>query len=397
MKHPFPALSAALLGCAAVDAQRLVAFDPLPATFFEVQPGGPFGPPSPPLAIYPTVPALPPGPVGAVPPGDSTFDNVAGINFFSNGVMVASSPTVNYPPAGPLLPAIPIGPGLMALLGGPVTGMAIDPFAGTLWLASAVGMCVGVAPLPGLPILVPAFPLAPGAAPITGLEWDGITGTLLALDIAGVVWPALPGGAPAGPAIVPVMPPPGVPTDVAIDKTGLLNGVGMRPLYVEVGGVTYDMTLPGAVVFPHGGGPTTLGLAFEPMPAESGPFGGCACGGLLPTVGATGPMTSGNLGYGLTVTGVMPLAPVVFGLDFVFTPAFPLLNATGCGVGLVLGSPTLITALLFAGPAGTATFPLALAVPPGFGPIFSQAFALCPADPAGFVVAEMQQTIACGG
>ena len=99
----------------------------------------------------------------------------------------------------------------------------------------------------------------------------------------------------------------------------------------------------------------------------------------------------------LTVGGVGPGRPVLFGFDFTFTPAFPVLNSVGCGVGLIPG-PSVVTAFTVADPTGEAAYalPLPFALLPGFGPVYAQAFTLCPLDPAGFVAAPMQRIIACG-
>ena len=384
------------LACFA-NAQRLNAYGPLPGMFAEVQPVNPLtGAPSPPLLVYPAIPPLPPAPAFVVPPGDSTFDGIAGVNVYTNGILFASTPTPNYPPLGPLFPPAPIGPAALAAIGGPVTGMAINPIAGILWLVSAPGIVVGTAPVPGTPILFPPFPIPFPTGPIVGLDWDGMTGTLLAVDVTATVFTFFPGGPPALPPIVPPVPPPGIPGDVAIDKTGMLNAAAMRPRYVAVGPACYDVTLPVPLFFPLGPVPPAVGLAFQEYPAQSLPFGGCACGAMLPVVGTTGPMTAGNLGFGLTLGAVAPGSLVLFGLDFVFNPAFPLINLLGCPLGLVLGSPTLVAGLTFANAAGVATYGLPLAVPPGFGPLYTQAFTLCPLDPAGFIVAPMQQVVASG-
>jgi hypothetical protein len=107
-------------------------------------------------------------------------------------------------------------------------------------------------------------------------------------------------------------------------------------------------------------------------------------------------MTAGNLGFGLAVTGLPAGQLVVYAFDFAFNPAFPMVNTSGCGLGMFFGSPTLVTGAAFAGPTGTATYGLPLAVPPGFGPIYSQSATLCPADPAGFVLNPMQLIMSCG-
>lgn len=381
------------------NAQRLNVYGPLPGPglIAELQPANPLTPaPTPPLLVYPLAPVLPPAPPFVVPPGDSTFNGITGLNIYTNGVMFASMPTPNYPPLAPPLPPAPIGAPALGAIGGPVTGMAIDPIAGILWLVSAPGIVIGCAPIPGTPILVPPFPIPFPTGPIVGLDWDGMTGTLLAVDVAAVVYTFFPAGLPALAPIFPPAPPPGIPGDVAIDKTGMLNGSGLRARYVVVAPVCYDVALAVPLFFPLGPIPFSTGIAFQEYPAQSAPFGGCACGAMLPMIGATGPMTAGNLGFGLTLGGVPPGSLVLFGVDFVFNPLFPLFNTLGCPLGLVLGSPTLIAVLTFASPAGVATFGLPLAVPPGFGPLYSQAFTLCPLDPAGFIIAPMQQIVASG-
>ena len=64
-------------------------------------------------------------------------------------------------------------------LGIPVTGIAIDPVLGIMWMTSVPGAVIGVAPIPGTPVIVPAFvPAVPFGAPVSGLDWDSISGSL---------------------------------------------------------------------------------------------------------------------------------------------------------------------------------------------------------------------------
>jgi len=390
----FATLFAALSATACLPAQRLAAYTPGGIT--EVQPANPLVPFSAVLAGYPTVPALAPPAPGFVPAGDSTFASLAGLNLYTNGLVVTSTPTTSYVPAAPPLAPLTVPPALLATLGGPVTGMAYDGITGTLYLTGTGGMVVGISPSFGMPIVVPPFAIPFLHGPITGLEFDVMTGTFLAVDVTATVYPFFASGMPAGPKIVPAIPSPGMTGDVAIDKTGMLNAVGVRAIYVSVFDMYFDVTLPAPTFSPHGAGPSATGLAFQPTPAQSGPFGGCTCGGVTPVIGTTGAMAAGNAGFGMTLGSVSPGSLVLFGLDFGFDPAFPLFNFTGCGLGLIPGSPSLISTITFADVTGTATFPLPLTVLPGFGPIYSQALTLCPFDPAGFQVAPMQQIVASG-
>lgn len=394
MKPTLLFLFGALTITTSAAAQRLAAFT---GHFIaEVQPPSVMAPISPALASYPAIGLAPPAP-GFVKPGDLTFDSFAGLNLYTNGIALATVATTDYPSAVPPITPLVFPASLLTTLGGPVTGMAIDAITGTLWLTGMSGVVIGVSPSAGFPIVVPAFTLPFTFGPIAGLEYDAMTGLLLAVDMFGTVYPFLATGAAAGPAITPALTPPGPVGGIAIDKTGKLNGIGTRAIYISAGPDGYDMTLPAPVVFPLFAGGMPSGLAFQPMPAQSGPYGGCPCGGVMPTIGTTGPMVVGNTGFGVTLGGMGPGSPVLFGFDFTFDPAFPLLNVIGCGVGLI-PSPSVITAFAAADATGTATFalPFPVTIPPGFGPIYAQAFTLCGVDPFGFVAAPMQRLTVCG-
>lgn len=391
-------LITALILSAGLPAQRLIAYDATgPGLFAEVQPLSVFGPPSPVLASYPTAPPLAPPIPSGTPPGDSSFDAIAGLNYYTNGLEVAATPTSSYPPAGPVPAPIAIPASVLSSLLSPVTGLAVDPYSGTLYLGSSFGVVVGVAPTPGMPVVVPPFlvPGSPGA--VMGLEWDSLTGSLLAVDTVAAIYKFLPGGAPVEPTFFPTVSLPAIPADVAIDKTDKLNAIGERAIYVASGGVAFDVTLPAPVAFSLGTAAGTVGLAFHQYPAQS-EFGPCSCSPFIaPEVGVTGPMMTGNTSFATTLSGISPSSLVLFAIDFTFAPAFPLLNATGCGAGIIPASPTLITSLAVSSPTGVATYPLALGVPAGFGPLYSQAFMLSACDPAGFLVAPMQRIVVCDG
>lgn len=379
-------------------AQRLVAYDPALPMHAEYQPPTPVLPAAlPPVLMYPQAPALPVlPPAPPLYPGDSTFDNVTGLHWYTNGAMIALQPTPSFPPAGPLFAPFPIPAAVLAPLGGMVTGMAIDPLGGVLWLAGMPGIVLGVAPVPALPIVVPPFPLLFPTGPLSGLEWDGSTGALYAVDVAGVVYPFLPGGAPLGPPILPTVPAPLPAGDVAIDKTLRLNAVGLRPLYVVSGGMIYDTNDPFAVPMPPFS-PLPLGLAFLDHPATQMPGGSCACpGGATPVNFTTGPMASGNAAFAVGMTGLGPFGIGVFGFDTVFNPLFPTVNLVGCPLGLIPGSPGIILGVALADAFGTATLPLPLLYPVGAGPLQNQNFTFCTSDPLGLVFAPMQTIYAAG-
>lgn len=384
---------AALCLAASTSAQRLVAHDPFGGLMAETQPPDTIVPaPNPPFPVYPTVPVLPPPP--AVAAGDATSNTITGITWFTNGMVLASMPSPSFPPAGPVLPPFPIAPPVLALLGGPVSGIALDPVAGILWLTSG-GPIVGVAPVPGTPVVVPPFALAFPTGILAGLEWDGLTGTLLAVDIGAVTYTFFPGGAMAAPPIVPPMVLPAPIGDVAIDKSGVANPAGVRSIWITGGPLYVDVMLAMGPI-PTGVGPGS-GLAYLPRPASAPPLGACPCGPLfVPAWGTTGPMTAGNGAFALTLGGLPPGQIALFAFDFAFNPAFPMINGVGCPLGLVIGSATMAVGAAFANPAGVAISPFGLPPIPGLGPIYEQTFTLCPADPAGFVLAPMLQ-LAAGG
>ncbi|MBL9079693.1 MAG: hypothetical protein JNL08_19480 [Planctomycetes bacterium] len=385
------------LTCAAA-AQRLAAYDPMTATMVECQPASIVLPgPVPPLMAYPQVPPLP---MVAVPAGDSTFDNMRGFHWVTNGAVLAAQPTPQFPPAGPIPPVMPIPlPVLAAIGGGPVTGIALDAVAGVMYLTGAVGVTIGVAPVPGMPVLVPPFPVPFLTGPITGLEWDSMTGTLIACDAAAVTYTYLPGGIPAGPPAPPPMALLAMATDVALDRTLAPNAFGLRSLYVLAGPAYYDVRDPAPIPQPVGM-PMCQGLAFLNHPASQKPLGPCVCPattypGAGPTTNSV--MTSGNAGWAVQVVGLPPGFPVIFGFDVAgFIPFFPIINPpVGCGLGLTLTGSTLFFVGV-ADPFGTAAFPVPL-IPPSFplgtGPIFNQNATFCAADPAFNLVLTPMQTI----
>lgn len=394
MRMTLIAMTAAIATLSAAPAQQLLAYDPFAGIITENQLWTAMLPfPGAPTNAYPAVPMPVIGPAIVPMPGDNTFDGTTGLHWLCSGAMLAAQPTPLYPPTAPPVAPFPIAPAVVAALGGFITGIAIDPAAGIMWLAGPVGMFAGVAPIPGTPVIVPPFPLAFAIPPIAGLDWDGLTGTLYAVDIGGVVHPFLPGGFPAGPPIATPFPFFGPITGIAVDKSGQLNPVAARPIYVTDGVMVIDVTLPLPAPFPPGP-PMNVGIAYLPAPASNPPGPGVACA--CPTFAAgpvqttRGPMVAGNAGWGIGVGGIPAGQPVLFGFDFFFDPTWPMINGVGCPLGFLLGSPTLVTLIGFADAAGNAVYPFPLPAFPGFGAIYNQNFTFCPADPAGFVVTPMQ-------
>lgn len=402
MRNLFLTTSAVVAIVCVAPAQRLAAYDPMVGLLSECQPANILLPvPVPPVVGYPQMPPLPPMPA---PAGDSTFDNTVGHHWVTNGAILAAQPTPTFAPLAPVpLPmAIPL-PVLGAIGGGPVTGIAIDSVAGVMYLTGMPGITIGVAPVPGLPVIVPPFPLPFATlAPITGLEWDSVAGTLIAVDGAGVTYTFFPGGLPAAPPMLPPFPLGPMATDVALDRTMAANAFGLRPLYVLAGPAYFDVRDPAPVPQPAGP-PMGQGLAFLNHSASNMPGAVCPCPATAyPVVGptTTSVMTFGNAAWGGTMTGLPPFFPVAFGFDVGgFLPGFPVINPpVGCGLGLTLSGTTLI-ATVTADAFGTAVLPMPL-TPPffalGTGPFFMQNATLCPADPTfGIVLTPVHTLYAC--
>ncbi len=403
MRTFLPVVAALWLTTAAVFGQRLAVYDPIASTMLELQPPTALLPgPNPPAAVYPTAPILPPPPILFPMPGDSTFDNVVGLHWYTDGATLAAMPTPSLAPLGPVPPPIPIPAPILGMIGGPVTGIALDPIGlpatgPIMYLCSIPGVVVGVAPAPGLPILVPPFPLPFPGAPVAGLEWDGATGSLWAVDIGFFLHNFLPGGVPLGPPMLPLGPVPGPPGDLAIDKLGTLNPAGLRPLYIAGGGLIVDAMDPAGAPFPSG--PPGEGVAFVNHPAEIPPLPGCeGCPGIStgPTAFVTSVMSTGNGAFSVGSGGHIPGAGfVVFAFDAVTAPA-PFPTTPSCPLGLTL-SATLVLAL--GGPAdaaGNIFLPLSLAAVPVGIFLHNQNFVFCSSLPGGFAFSRFQ-TITVGG
>ncbi|MBL8735026.1 MAG: hypothetical protein JNL12_01235 [Planctomycetes bacterium] len=342
------------------------------------------------MVIYPSMPILPP-PLAAMP-GDATFDNRAGVTWFTNGGVLAAMPTPTFPPlVMPAVPVLPIPAAVLAAIGGPVSGIAIDPAAGIMFLVSGPGIVIGVAPIPGLPVMVPPFPIGMLMGPISGLEWDGLTGSLWAVDVGGVAYNFLVGGAPLAPPLPPTMLMPAPAGDIAIDKLATINPAGLRPLYISSGPIVFDTHDPAAIPFPAG--PMANGLAFMNHPGATPPAGACACPGFFtPTNVTSSVMSSGNGAWGIGMTGMQPFGLAIFGFDPVFNPLFPTINGVGCPFGLTAPGIVLATADAF----GNIMAPIPLTLVPIGAGIYNQNAAVCPADPLGYVLTPMQSIVAGG-
>lgn len=399
---------AGALVVAGASAQRLAAYDPISATIFELQPPTAMAPTvNLPLFGYPVVFAMPVPTSGLPTPGDSTFDNLRGMLWLTDGSKVlAAMPTPTVKPVVPVPPPIPIPPWLTEATGGPLTGIALDPVGvpergPVMYVVGSEGMVVGVALEPGLRVLVRPFRVPLVTLPIVGLEWDGATGTLWAVDVCGIAFNFLPGGLAVAPPVVPVVPLPGPAGDIAIDKLGTVNAAGRRPLYVNGGPVVVDICDPVMVGFPAGA--CVEGLAWINHPAMIPPpvagMPDCAgCPGITagPTAFAIGPMTTGNADFFVGMGGLEPATG--FGV-FAFETApgtWPLAPTGTCPLGLMNGAMMI---LVIGGPAdavGNVYLRIPLTELPVGLQAHNQNFTFCPTTTLGFALSPFQ-TITVGG
>lgn len=399
----FPLAFVSLLSLLApLAAQRLAVYGPTGGGIVEVQPpmnvlqAVPAA--IPPLLGYATTPVLP-----AMPGfGDASSDNLLGHVWFTDGLTLAAMASPSMPPTGPLPPPVAITAAVLAITGGPVTGIAFDAVTGVMFLCGPGGPIVGVLPTPPMPIVVPPFAIPWPTGPIAGLDWDGVSGSLFAVDLFGITYNFFPGGGPIGVPWAPAVPLPGPAGDVAIDRTLRTNQWGLRPLYVVAGFSVVDVYEQVPTVFSAGA--VGEGLAFLNVPAANPPNGSCLCTGTTwpGPLFVTGPMTIGNATFGLGHGGLLPGLPMLFVFDVAGNnnPNYPWINAVGCGLGLVLGSPGLIVLSAVADGAGNAVLPVPLtgpSLPLGTGPLFLQDLTICPADPVlGFVFSPMHTIYVAG-
>jgi hypothetical protein len=408
------ALFAALLAAAA-DAQTLVAYVPaygpsvdfvefagtsslFPAisTFSPLE--NSFG------AQFPLAPGYGgPGPV-VLQPGDLAIDATTGQVYYSNGPLIAVQPNPTYAaPIGAALAPFPATafPPLPFLPGGGtlVTGLAVDPAAGLLWMTNGYTvLAASIAALPStVAVVTPFAPAIPPAfGPMTGLEWDGATGQLLACDAAGFVVSFFPGGAFGGSFISPVVALPGTVTGVTIDKTTLPTAAGVRSVYLSLSSPAGDFVLDtasGGFRQLFGAFGSVAGVAFHANAARHTPAG-CPCGGLAPTLRTRSPSYSGNPAFGVDWLGLPPFGSVLVAADLAFDPSFPSLNGVGCPLILGPSSPSFVAFAANADATGRLSLPVSLAgIPPGVA-LYLQYATVCTADPTGLVLSSgMQVTV----
>lgn len=302
--------------------------------------GGPVADvPLPNAACGPTAPQLPgygypPQPLVAPPPaGAYAFDHMTNLMYVSEGGTIEIFPhplyaatAAPFPPGPAPLPPMPcFGAGGIAFPFGPITGMAmvVGPVApipaglpGVLMVTD--GFCIaGLTPFPPYAVVIPPAPAMAAtfaAGPLTGLEWDSMTGTLWGCDAAGFSYPLLIGGGLAGAPVPPPAPPLGPIGGNVFDRS-----VAGGALYNTDGVFLYPVVPAGPPIpLPPGTGVVgpVIGATYVAEPVTLGGACGCATPG-APTA-FTDTTTAGLTGIPITVgmTGGPPGAPAWLAIDF---------------------------------------------------------------------------------
>jgi hypothetical protein len=385
---------ALLLASGSTAAQDLIVSSLAVPVYAETTAPGPYYP-GPNVPRFSVIEAMPIAPAMVPFMGDLTMDNATGVIYHSNGTTVTAT---NHPAYAALAPAF--GPTAFPI--GPVTGIAIDSAAGILWCTDGT-VCYGVAPLPGLPLLVLPFPVVGPvpvvAPPLFGLDWDPITASLWAIDAIGNVYNFLPspfGAVPVGPQptfpFMPMLPPP--PVDLVLHR----NPRGIVGIHVQGVGMSMNILsgvlTPTVAFIPPG---SEDGIAFHAYP-DTLPVPTCMfCPGLPPaTAGTTGPMSIGNTTFAFTLSGLPAGAACLFGADLVALLP-PATIPSGCQLYLSPTSPSLLVLAAAANPLGVASIPVNLAAfpPASLGlTAFIQWAYVCPISGA-LLLSESQQFMLC--
>ena len=252
--------------------------------------------------------------------GDIATDRFGDTVWVTDGFLATEYLATDLPGVGPGTPVNSYAIGLVT--GAPVTGLGWDPGIGALWMTDGFLAWAEAPPAPpgcgaAGTILVPPFVLpTPSGAPATDIEFDPLSGTLFACDMAGFIYNFFPGGAPG--IFAPFAASPGpcglAPTlqGIAFDVVDTLV-LGFPVLYVTDGFLIAHIDVFGAPAPPSFHAPAPcfpsagplLGLA---VAGRALPFGAGAdtTGLAAPSIGSIGQTLSPNPAFTTTLTGSVP-------------------------------------------------------------------------------------------
>lgn len=310
-----------------------------------------------PMTQVPMYPAPPLGGFAGMR-GGMAIDHLTNRVYFSDGTMIGIIAHPSFPSPGivpapaPVPPAACVGGVGVITPFGPVTGMAIMPGGVAGALASTLlvtdGACImGLAPLPPFAIVIPPFPvpvLTP--APLSGLEFDSVTGTIWACDVAGTSYNINVGGGLVGPPVplpgAPALPVVGNVLDRSIPGGALWVTDGLA-LYPVFGAPPAPIPLP-----PSPGIAGARGSAFSAEPLVLP--GACGCAGSTPMIRTSGPVVAGPAPFGIRMTGAPGGGTAFLGIDTVC--AGPFAFGPGCTWWLSTPAPLLIGPLAVSASGG---------------------------------------------
>ncbi|MAG58187.1 MAG: hypothetical protein CMJ83_18020 [Planctomycetes bacterium] len=343
----------------------------------------------------PQVGAYPIPPFPAFGPGGGlAFDHRTNLMYNCGGVTIEIFPHPLYPPAIPFpagpfpVPPIPCPGPVIGGAMGPVTGMCMGtapvlgpaPPGGVLWVTD--GLCIaGLTALPPYAVVLPPFPVLGIGGPLTGLDFDSATGLIMGVDVAGVTYSILPGGAFAAPPIPPAFPPIAPVVGNIVDENNgrmyITDGFFVYPILPALAGPIPVGAAPGPVGFPAYGA-TYLA---EPLLLPSA----CGCTGNTPLI-STSTTAAGGSGIPLAVnlSSAQPGSFAYLGVD-VLCAAPPFAFAPACFWRLPL-PPLLLLGPFPTNAVGAASFPVGplppLAGVPG-AVLYAQWAIGCAAAPVG--------------
>ncbi|HGY89778.1 MAG TPA: hypothetical protein ENK43_01260 [Planctomycetes bacterium] len=343
---------------------------------------------------------------GSFPGGGLAVDPTTSYVYATDGAMITMEPHPAYLPFSPGPPVL-IGPvPAPAILGGPITGIDVDPAAGVVWMCDPIGF----APFPLFPPFVALappipFPVATPGGPLTGIAWDGATGSLWFCDAGGAVYNITPGGVPIGPQPVAFVPTAGPPICGIDMNKGVGPGSFPPPfcsaqipggmgICITDGVVVYD-AIPGVVApIPLAGPPSLMGgkgldcgSDFQ-ITAGAAP-GGCLSSGafMLPGLAMPAFVGPGALNA-LRLTGATPGTAGFLLADICPLPGGLAVGATGEVLGINPLSPGYSLTPVLTDATGNVAFPVGLVVaPPGFQFSFQWAVA-DPMHPLGYCLSD---------
>ncbi len=339
--------------------------------------------------------------------GGMTIDQTTSTIYSSDGFLITMDTNPRFVPFTGFFPVPgPAFPAPVVITGGPITGMAMDPTAGILWMTDGFGLG-GYTPAPPYAPLVPAIALpflGAAAAGLSGLDFEPSTGTFWACDPIGGIFNFFPGGAPVGPQPVAFTLAAGPLGGLAVNRSNGVGSVGIPfcspqvpgfHICVTDGPTIYDALTAGAVIpNPASSGTPARGLAYSNDFQIA--FGGVGCpsSGTAPipgTIKAT--HTGAGGGNALMMVGGPPVTTTLLLYDICPIPGGLFIPASGETLWINPLSTTFMFATFLTDAVGTIMVPVSFTFA-ATGITFTLQWAVYdPAAPLGYCLTDAFQFI----